>query len=175
MGTFHPQHVRGAPAHRPGHAAGHHGGRGRRAVPPADDLSSRARTTAIRAAYDPAQAAGSRIRRPGPADGHPQLPAAGAFLAEPAAGHSFRGTLAKRAAAHFAEFKPEFVTKPEFTAKPKRVLDVTSPEPEFTNSDRPRRLAAIKPVRALAGSYSGSLLNLLGHRQERNAIGFGAK
>jgi hypothetical protein len=143
MGAFHPQHVRGAPAHRPGHAAGHHGGRGRRAVPPADDLSSRARTAAIRGAHDPAEAPGFRTCRPGPADGHPELPAAGAFLAKPAAGYRFSGTFTKRAAGNSSEFKPERVTKPEFVTEPERVLNVSVPEPEFTGSDRLRRLAAI--------------------------------
>ena len=153
MGAFHPQHVRGAPAHRPGHAAGHRGGRGRRAVPPGDGLSSRARTAAIRDRYDPASAPGFRTCRPGPADGLPELSAAGAFLARPAAGHGFRGaTVAKRAAVSSAEFKPDRVTEPEseHVAKPERVLNVTvpEPEPEFTGSDRLRRFAAIsRPAR----------------------------
>jgi len=149
MGAFHPQHVRRAPAHRLGHAAGHHGGRWRRAVPLADYLSSRARTAAIRAAHHPAQAPGFRTCRPGLAGDHPELSAAGASFAKPAARHRFRGTFTKRAAVHFAEFKPgrvaklEFAAKPEFAAEPERVLDVTVPEPELTGSDRLRRLAAI--------------------------------
>jgi hypothetical protein len=110
MGAFHAQHVRGAPAHRPGHAAGHRG----------------------------------------------------AVLARPAAGHGFLGTtVAKRAAVSSAKSEADRVAEPEFVAKPKHILTVTVPEPEFTGSDRLRRLAAIKPAHALAGSHSGSLLNLL--------------
>ena len=154
MGALHPQHVWGTPAHRPGHAAGHRGGRGRRAVPPGDGLSSRARTAAIRAGCDPASAPGFRTGRPGPADGRPERPAAGAVLARPAAGHGFLGitvflgtTVAKRAAVSSAEFKSDRVTEPEHVAKPERVPNVTvtvpEPEPEFTGSDRLRRLAAV--------------------------------
>jgi len=148
MGALHPQHVWGTPAHRPGHAAGHRGGRGRRAVPPGDGLSSRARTAAICDPYDPVSAPGFRTCRPGPADGLPELPSAGAFLARPAAGHGFRGTtVAKRAAVSSAEFKSDRVTEPEHVAKPERVPNVTvtvpEPEPEFTGSDRLRRLAAV--------------------------------
>ena len=86
----------------------------------------------------------------------PERPAAGAVLARPAAGHGFLGTtVAKRAAVSSTESKPDHVTEsePEFVAKPKRVLNVTVPEPEFTGSDRLRRLAAIKPAHALAGSH----------------------
>jgi hypothetical protein len=150
MGALHPQHVWGTPAHRPGHAAGHRGGRGRRAVPPGDGLSSRARTAAIRDRYDPASAPGFRTGRPGPADGLPELSAAGALLARPAAGHGFRGaTVAKCAAVSSAEFKPDCVaepdcvTEPEHVAEPERVLNATVPEPEFTGSDRLRGFAAI--------------------------------
>ena len=147
MGAFHAQHVRGAPAHRPGHAAGHRGGRGRRAVPPGDGLGSRARTAAIRAGCDPASAPGFRPGQPGPADGRPELPAAGAVLARPAAGHGFLGTT---------------------VAEPGRVLTVTVPEPEFTGSDRLRRLAAItRPTRWPAATPGTCLTSW--KRQERAA------
>jgi len=169
MGAFHPQHVRGASAHRPGHAAGHRGGRGRRAVPPGDGLGSRARTAAIRVPRDPASAPGFRPGQPGPADGRPELPAAGAVLARPAAGHGFLGTpVAKRAAVRSAESKPDRVAEPEFVAEPGRVLTVTVPEPEFTGSDRLRRLAAItRPTRWPAATPGTCLTSW--KRQERAA------
>jgi hypothetical protein len=156
MGAFHLQHVRGAPAHRRGHAAGYRGCRGRRAVPLADDLSSRACTAAIRAVHDPAQAPGFRACRPGPAGDHAGLSAVGAFLAAPAAGHRFRGALTKRAAAQSAEVKPGFVAKPGSVAEPERVLSVTVtvPEPEFTGSDRLRRLTAITSTRPSGSSIA---------------------
>ena len=132
---------------------------GRRAAPLADYLSSRTCTVAIRAAHDLAQASGFRACHPSPADGHPELPAVGTFFAKPAAGHSYRGTPTRRAVANSSEFKPDRVAEPD------RALNVTVPGPEFTGSDRLRRLAAIAGA-CVGEQLSRSLLNLFGHRQE---------
>jgi hypothetical protein len=149
MGAFHPQHVRAAPGHRTGHAAGHRGCWRRGAVPLGDYLSCRACAAAVGAAYDPAQAPRFRAGHPGAADDHLELPAVGTFRAGPAAEYRFGGTFTKRAAAHSAESEPDRFTNPQFAAKherpakPERVVNVAVPEPEFTGSDRLSKPAPI--------------------------------
>ena len=149
MGAIHPLHLRAAPGHRIGHAAGRRGCWRRGAVSLGDLLSCRAGVAAIRAAYDPARASRFRVGHPGAADDHPELLAVGIFRADSATEHRSGGTFAKHAAAHPAESEPghftsrQFAAKPERPAEPERVVNVAVPEPEFTVSDRLRRFAII--------------------------------
>ena len=168
MGAFHPQHVRAAPGHRIGHAAGHRGRWRRSAVPLDDHLSCRACAAAVRAAYDPAQAPRLRADHPGTTNDHPELPAVGTFGAGPAAEYRFGGTFTERAAAYSAESEPErftssqFAAKHEPPAKPERVVNVAVPEPDFTGSDRLRQPATISQDVCSRAATPGSLPNLLG-------------
>lgn len=158
MDAFHPQHVRTAPRHRTGHAAGHRDCWRRGAVPLDDhQLCGRACAAAVCTAYDPAQAPRFRAGHPGTADDHPQLPAVGTFRAGPAAEHKSGSTFTKRAATHPAESEPDRFTNPQFAAKHERpakherVVNVAVPEPEFTGSGCLRKPASISQV-ALASS-----------------------